>query len=99
MRRVLTAARATVAPARRDAYLATLGELARHRASRSAHLWVFERDAESGTFLEFREGRADGPSPGAEEAELEARLATLVTYAPGHADQWLEVPLSTPSGG
>ena len=60
---------------------------------------VFERDAESGTFLEFREGRADGPSPGAEEAELEARLATLVTYAPGHADQWLEVPLPTPSGG
>lgn len=98
MGRVLTAARATVAPAQRGDYLAALGELARRREARNGHLWVFEQEGAEGAFLEFREGRLEAEPAGAEEAELEARLGTLAAYAPGHDIRWLEVPLPSHPG-
>lgn len=97
MGRVLTAARATVAPADRRAYLALLAELARRRAGRGQHLWLFEEHDIAGSFLEFREGPADGAPGDAEELALEARLGTLAAYGAGRDVRWDEVPLLTRS--
>jgi hypothetical protein len=94
MGRVLTAAQARVAPTDRGPYLALLADLARRRAARGQHLWLFEQRGTAGAFLEFREGPADALPGDADELALEARLVALADYAAGAEVPWDEVPLS-----
>lgn len=103
MSRILTAARATVAADRREAYLATVAALAERLAARGQQYWLFERRDAPGEFLEFAEGsddanhRAAGPQDEA-EAELEAQLKQLAQYDANRDDRWDAVPLSSPDG-
>jgi hypothetical protein len=89
MARVLTITRATVAPAQRAAYLATLAALAQRLEARGTHCWVFEEREQPGVFVEFAEGGGPGTPRGASgdpaEAALEAHLESLARYeAPRH---------------
>jgi hypothetical protein len=101
--RVLTAARATVAADRREAYLAAVAALAERLAARGQQYWLFERRDAPGEFLEFAEGsddashRAAGPQDDV-EAALEAQLLELASYEAGRDVRWDAVALSSPDG-
>jgi len=96
---VLTAARVRVAAGHEAEYLGLLEVLAQRLAARGQHLWVFRAREAPGVFLEFTEGqdetthRMQGPAD-AVEADLEARLARLVSYDESRTARWDEVPLS-----
>lgn len=98
--RALTAARAVVADAHREAYLATMRALASRLEARGAHCWVFERRDRRGEFVEFVEGRADAVSRDsvgrdAAEAALEADLRALASYDGDRNVTWDAVALAS----
>jgi hypothetical protein len=98
MGRILIAARVAVAAEHREAYLDTLGRLARRLEARGQHVWLFVDRAAPGQYLEFTEG----PDTAAhrwhgiadpDEAALEAELARLAHYDDSRRACWDEVPL------
>jgi hypothetical protein len=90
MPRRLQAARARVSPARREAYLALVAELAAVHRAAGGHFWLFEREARSGEFLEFAEHGQQSPgsvvAPG-----LRALLAEEADYGADRDVDWCEV--------
>lgn len=94
MARVLMAARVRVPEAARPEWLGMAGKLSRSYAARGQHVWVFRHPRDRELHMEFREA----PTPaqlapaGAEEAALDARLASLGRYE--HTDVvWESVSL------
>lgn len=98
MTRRLTAARAQVPPARREAYLAAVAELAAAHRAVGGHFWLFERDDRAGAFLEFAEHAASRP-PDVVPLALATRLADLADYDATRDLAWHEVPLADHPGG
>ncbi len=97
MGRLLSIARATVAPDREDEYVRTIHALAELGAGRGQHLWLFRSGEQPGAYLEFSESATEHSHRARAsrtdlEAKLEARLMELARYAPGFRDLWEEVP-------
>jgi hypothetical protein len=86
---VLQVARARVARARQEEYLALIGELAAAARAAGAHLWVFRHRHDPELFIEFREGAGEPPR---DPAPAASRLAGLASYEAGGADVWEELP-------
>lgn len=101
MGRVLSLCRVTVPAARTAEYVALIGELSAHLATRGQHLWIFQSRGDGEAWIEFTEGRdaethrSAGPLD-AEEAALEAALAQLVSYHEADAPLWDEVRPAAP---
>lgn len=96
MGRVLTAARATVGPGDRAAYLEAVATLAAHHRRHGGHFWLFEARDEPGRFLEFAEAAGDPAPP---PRDLARRLAALARRDPGDDARWDGVPLADHEGG
>jgi hypothetical protein len=94
--RTLAVSRVRVRPGWEREYLAAVGELARLAERRGWHLWVFRREDEPGTFLEFSESRsrdthravAERPE---DERALEEKIRAVAEYEPGAWEPWEEV--------
>jgi len=94
MARVLMAARVRVPDGVRNEWLGVAGRLSRAYAARGQHVWVFRHPGDPELHLEFREAssREHLAPVGAEEAALDARLASLGRYE--HTDVvWESVSL------
>lgn len=98
MPRVLSVARAQVAPGDEVAYLAALRDLAARLAVRGESLWLFRHPTQGDTFLEFSESAAperhrSRAARHPDEAALESRLQSLAAYSSDAWVLWEEVPL------
>lgn len=96
MARALSVSRVRVRAGADAEYLAAVRELAGLAERRGWHLWVFQRTAEPGLYLEFSESRspeahrAVAPRP-EDERRLEERMRAVADYEPGAWDLWEEV--------
>lgn len=97
MARRLTAARARVAPARREAYLAAVAELAAAHRAAGGHFWLFARRDAPDVYLEFAE-HGDASPTAAVPPTLAVRLAALADYDATRAEEWHELPLAPREG-
>lgn len=95
---MLTAARARVAPARREAYLAAVAELAAVHRAAGGHFWLFTRGDGRNEFLEFAEHGAVSPAT-VVPATLASRLAALADYDATREEEWHELSLAPREGG
>lgn len=98
MPRLLSIVTSRVAASDRSEYLDTVAALKQLHSGRGLNLWLFEREGQPGSFIEFSESATGTAHRGgalleSAEIELEDRLATLTRESDGHDQRWLEVAL------